>query len=261
MPIQQKCLVLDHQNLNSTYFKLTLASDYISSHGQPGQFVEVRVSNDTDPLLRRPISLNRTDPAKKTFELLYEIVGQGTETLSRIKIGEELSVLGPLGTGFKLDKKIALLAAGGMGIAPLRFLAEKAIKQTKAVYVFIGAKTHEQIRCEEELRQLGCQVVVATEDGSGGSKGLITDVLVHFLDIQLSALNIPQSAIFSCGPRTMLIAVAELAQQKRIDCQVSLEAWMACGLGACKGCAIETRNGYKMVCEDGPVFDSKEIKW
>lgn len=261
MPIQQNCLVLDHQKLNSTYFKLTLASDYISSHGLPGQFVEVRVSNDTDPLLRRPISLNRTDPAKKTFELLYEIVGKGTEVLSKIKIGEELSVLGPLGSGFKIDKKIALLVAGGMGIAPLRFLAEQAIKQTKAVYVFIGAKTHEQVAQEEDFRQMGCQVIVATEDGSAGSKGLITDLLVHFIDTQLSTLDVPRSTLFSCGPHAMLKVIAEISQQKKIDAQVSLEAWMACGLGACKGCAIETKNGYKMVCEDGPVFSAEDIKW
>ncbi|MFA4906380.1 MAG: dihydroorotate dehydrogenase electron transfer subunit [Candidatus Margulisiibacteriota bacterium] len=261
MPIQQNCRVLDHQNLNSTYFKLTLASDYISSHGRPGQFVEVRVSNDTDPLLRRPISLHRTDPAKKTFELLYEIVGQGTEMLSKVKIGEELSILGPLGSGFKLDQKIALLVAGGMGIAPLRFLAEQAIRQTKAVYVFIGAKTHEQVIGEDDFRQMGCQVIVATEDGSVGSKGLITDLLIHFIDTQLSALDAPRSTIYSCGPHAMLKVIAEIAQQKKIEAQVSLEAWMACGLGACKGCAIETNNGYKMVCEDGPVFDCKEIIW
>lgn len=261
MPIQQKCLILDHQNLTSNYCKLTLASDYISSHGLPGQFVEVRVSDDTDPLLRRPISLNRADPAKKTFELLYEIVGKGTEMLSKVKVGEEISVLGPLGTGFQVDKPIALLVAGGMGIAPLRFLAEKAIKKTKAVYVFIGTRSHEQLVLDEDLRQMGCQVIVATEDGSAGGKGLITDLFLHFLDTQLSTLDVPRSTIFSCGPHAMLKVIAELSQQKKIEAQVSLEAWMACGLGACKGCAIETKQGYKMVCEDGPVFNAEEIKW
>lgn len=261
MPIQQDCRILDHQQLNPSHFKLTLASDYISSHGSPGQFINLRVSDDSAPLLRRPLSLHRVDPAKQTFDLLYEVIGKGTQLLTKVKVGEEISVLGPLGSGFKADKQIALLVAGGMGIAPLRFLAEETIKKTKAVYVFIGAKTHEQIMCEEEFRQLGCQVIVATEDGSAGSKGLITDLLLDFLNSQLSTVHSPLSTIYSCGPHAMLKVVAELVQQKNIDCQVSLEAWMACGLGACKGCAVDTKKGYKMVCEDGPVFNAEEIKW
>lgn len=261
MPIQQNCRVLEHLQLNPSYFKLTLASDYIPSHGLPGQFVNIRVANDSDPLLRRPLSLHRVDPAKKMFELLYEVVGRGTELLTKVKVGEELSVLGPLGSGFKVEKQIALLAAGGLGIAPLRFLAQVALKKTKAVYIFIGAKTHEQIMCEEEFRQLGCQVIIATEDGSAGKKGLVSEILNDFLTNTIDRSDLDLAAVYACGPHPMLKAVAELAQQKNIDCQVSLEAWMACGLGACKGCAIDTKKGYKMVCEDGPVFNAEDIKW
>ncbi len=261
MPIQQDCRVLEHQQLTPAYLKLTLASDYISSHGSPGQFVNVRVSGDSAPLLRRPLSLHRVDPAKQTFDLLYEVIGKGTELLTKVKVGEELSVLGPLGSGFKVEKKIALLVAGGMGIAPLRFLAQEALKKTKAVYVFIGAKTHGQIICEEEFRQLGCQVLVATENGTAGKKGLITDILNEFLSSSIERSDLGLSAIYTCGPRAMLKVVSEIAQQKQIPCQISLEAWMACGLGACKGCAVDTKKGYKMVCEDGPVFSAEDIKW
>ena len=259
--IQEKVRILDHKQLTPSYFKLTLASPYISSHAQPGQFVQVKVSEDCDPLLPRPLSIHRADPAKQIFELLYEIVGRGTEELSKFEIGRELQVLGPLGSGFKIEKEIAILAAGGMGIAPLHFLAEEALKKTKAIYVLIGAKTMDLVIGEKELHDLGAQIVVATEDGTAGKKGLITEILNEFLSSQLSTVHCPLSTVYACGPQAMLKIVAEIAQQKKIDCQVSMEAHMACGVGACLGCAIETRSGYKMVCRDGPVFPAEEIKW
>lgn len=259
--IQEKVRILDHKQLTPSYFKLTLASPYISSHAQPGQFVNVKVSEDCDPLLPRPLSIHRADPAKQIFELLYEVVGRGTEELSKFEIGRELQILGPLGSGFNVKKEIAILAAGGIGVAPLCFLAEEVIKKAKAVYVFIGAKTADSVLCEKHIRDLGVQVAVATEDGTAGKKGLITDILNEFLSSQLSSELYTLCSLFSCGPQAMLKEVASLAQQKKIECQVSLEAHMACGVGACLGCAIETGSGYKMVCKDGPVFPAEEIKW
>lgn len=263
MVIQEKARIIDHRQLTPSYLKLTLKSKYISSHAQPGQFVNIRVSEKTDPLLRRPLSVHRIDPNKELFELLYEVVGQGTALLSQAKVGDELDVLGPLGNGFKMDKEkpIAVLIAGGMGIAPLRALAEEALKTKKAVYVFIGGRSLDCIQCESELKELGCQVLVSTDDGSSGKKGLVTDLLEDFLMNQVKPHDIENLSLYACGPQAMLRTLATLALEHKVDCQVSMEEKMACGIGACLGCAVETIDGYKMVCKDGPVFNTKEIKW
>jgi len=250
MPIDEKVKILDHKKLAPSYFKLTLFSEYITKNAQPGQFVQVKVPG---VFLRRPLSVHALNPAEKTFELLYEVIGPGTQALSRLKAGQELDILGPLGTGFKLEGKKAVLMAGGMGIAPLCFLAKELLRKKQEVSVLIGAKSSALVLCEEPLKQLGAQVSVTTEDGSCGHKGLVTDLI--------PALNSRQSTIYACGPRAMLKAVAKLAKQKNIPCQVSLEAYLACGIGACLGCAVETKDGYKMACKDGPVFNAEEIVW
>lgn len=255
--IQEDSVILDHKRLTSRYFKLTLSSKYISSHAAPGQFVNVRVSENTAPLLRRPFSIHRADPAKQIIEILYEIVGHGTELLSQKKIGESLNILGPLGNGFNIGQnhnKTAILVGGGMGIAPLLFLAEALKNKIETIYVLIGGKNAESVLCEDRFRQLGAEVSSATEDGSHGKKGLVSDVLLGLISIQLTA-------IYACGPYAMLKAIAEIAFQKKIECYVSMESYMACGIGACKGCPIKTKGGYKMVCKDGPVFDASEIVW
>ncbi|MFA4843476.1 MAG: dihydroorotate dehydrogenase electron transfer subunit [Candidatus Margulisiibacteriota bacterium] len=264
MPIQERCRILDHQKISATLFKLTLASSYISTHASPGQFVQIKCSGTNDPLLRRPISLHRWSAEHKTFELLYEVVGRGTELLTKYSVNEELDIIGPLGSGFTVDptKKIHILVAGGMGVAPLRALAE-AIKGTggKAIYVLIGSRSKEAVFCESDFRKLTDQVVISTDDGSAGKKGFVSDILLSFLENELTTPNSELTTIYACGPNPMLKAIAEIAWQKKIDCQLSMEERMACGIGACKGCAIKTKGGFKMVCKDGPVFDAKEIVW
>lgn len=255
--IQENVRVLEHTKVAPKYFLLTLSSEYVSANAKPGQFVNVKVSEGVVPLLRRPLSIHHVDSKKKTFKLLYEIIGPGTERLSTRKVGEKLSILGPLGSGFRIEKDIAILVAGGMGIAPLGFLAREALKNKKEVHIFIGAKTKELVLCEDGLKLLGAYVTVATEDGSHGKKGLVTDILSSKLKTQNSKLK----TIYSCGPKAMLKEVASIAKKNGIDCQVSMEAYMACGIGACLGCPIETRMGLKMVCKDGPVFNAEEIKW
>lgn len=261
MAIQEKCRILDHQKVGSRHFKLTLVSKYISSHAQPGQFAQVKCSESHDPLLRRPISFHKISAEHDTFELLYEVVGKGTELLTKYFVGEDLDLFGPLGEGFKPDpaKKIHIFVGGGMGVAPLKALAEKFKGQ--AVYILMGAKTKELVVCENDFKKITDQVQVSTDDGSYGKKGFISDLMLEFINDQLTASSLQLAAIYSCGPRAMLKAVAEIAFQKRIDCQVSMEERMACGVGACKGCPVKTTAGYKMVCKDGPVFDSKEIVW
>jgi len=264
MPIQEKCRILDHQKVGPSYFKLTLVSPYISSHAKPGQFVEVKCSDSYEPLLRRPISIHRLSAEHKTFELLYDVVGKGTELLTKYFVGEEIDVLGPLGEGFKLipNKHIHILVGGGMGVAPLFALAEtlKSLGK-KAIYVLIGAKTKDCVHCETEFNKVTDQVLVSTDDGTHGKKGFISDLLLNFIDSELQTHDSELTTIYACGPKAMLKAVAEIASQKKIDCQLSMEERMACGIGACKGCAIKTTSGFKMACKDGPVFDAKEIIW
>ncbi len=266
MAIQENCRIIDHQKIGPRHYLMTLASVYISSHALPGQFVNIKCSKNDFPLLRRPISLHRIRSGHGSFELLYEVVGQGTELLSRATIGEELNILGPLGKGFDLpaNRSVFLLLGGGMGIAPLLALAEAAKKSPggkKAVYLFQGARQSSQLVISNNFNECCDKIFLATDDGSRGERGLVSDLLLRFLQNELPSSLLPQSLICSCGPRPMLKAVAELAQQNRIACQISLEERMACGIGACKGCAVETASGYRMVCSDGPVFAAEEIKW
>ena len=263
MSIQEKCRILDHQKVATQHFKLILSSAYISSHAEPGQFVSVRISDEYDPLLRRPLSIHRTSKEHKTFELLYEVVGKGTELLSKHTVGQELDILGPLGKGFQVDpkKQIAILVGGGMGIAPLLALAESLTGTDKAIYVFIGAGSRNKVLCEQIFKGITDQVLVSTDDGSYGKKGFVSDILLDFIDNQLTTHNFPASTIYTCGPKEMLKAVTEITFQKKIDCQISMEAYMACGIGTCLGCVIKTKDGYKKVCDEGPVFNSKEIIW
>jgi dihydroorotate dehydrogenase electron transfer subunit len=261
MPIQELARVIDNREVAKDHCKLTFSSDYISSHAEPGQFVEIRVTNDTDPLLRRPFSIHRINKDKKTVELLYRVIGKGTQIISKLQMGSFIDVMGPLGSGFKIDKTkdIAVFVGGGAGIAPLFAAAEEAkTSGIKAVYAVIGATLRAALLCEADFKTLGIETIVTTDDGSYGKKGVASDILSELLVSRLSSLV---SSVYACGPRPMLKAISEIAQQNKLDCQLSLEEWMACGVGACKGCAVKTKSGYKMVCKDGPVFNSKEIIW
>jgi len=251
MPKIEEVPILEQQKIGPRHYKLTLSSEYIAQNAIPGQFVEVKVSDRGSPLLRRPLSIHRV--SGQTFEILYEVVGPGTKLLAQRKKGEKLNVLGPLGKGFTIESDILILVAGGLGIAPLRFLAENAVRQGKKVQALLGAGTKECVLCEADLLPISENVKVTTDDGSYGQKGLVTELLESILCSPCS--------IYACGPRAMLSEVARIAKENEIACQVSLEAYMACGIGACLGCAVETLNGYKMACKDGPVFNAEEIKW
>ena len=167
MPSQEKCRILDHQQLGPRYFKLTLLSKYIATHAQPGQFVQVKCADSFDPLLRRPLILHKINAEHETFDLLYEVVGRGIELLTKYFVGEELDILGPLGEGYKIDpvKKVHILVAGGLGIAPLRALADKVKSQNSKVksnelYILMGAKNKGAVHCETAFKEIADQVVV-----------------------------------------------------------------------------------------------------
>jgi dihydroorotate dehydrogenase electron transfer subunit len=257
----------------------------------PGQFVMVRPSLAVDPFLPRAFSIYRIEPSADrrapVVEILYKVLGKGTQCLSRQEPGQEIELLGPLGNSFTVhrDADVAVLVAGGIGVPPIAALARHIRNPQSAIrscVVFLGGKTSEDILCVKDFQGAGATVHITTEDGSCGTRGLITDLLAPFLgsvgdranwrlgNQEGSSRRVAESpsrlCIFTCGPPGMLAAVARLAENFGVACQTSVEANMACGFGACMGCAIEARsNGsgptYKLVCKDGPVFDSRVIDW
>lgn len=241
------------------FYKMRLESAYLAKNTKPGQFFEIRCFKANEPLLRRPLSAHRI--LDDGVELLYEVVGTGTERLSEKRTGEYLDIVGPLGNGFSLssDKRPAILVAGGVGVASLLALAEKIAAKKAGSYVIIGAKKAKGVLCEKEFKKIGSFVMASTEDGSKGHKGYATDILRHLLKV----INCQSSGIYACGPHPMLKAAAHIAYSAGVHCQVSLDERMACGIGVCLGCPVKvkTKGAYKMVCKDGPVFNSEEIVW
>lgn len=261
-----------------------MLSAQIASRAKPGQFIMVRVTNFLDPLLRRPFGIHRVCQESGTHkekghltcvEILYRIAGKGTLMLSEKKRGEEIDVIGPLGNGFNLRQhfKTAIIVAGGIGVAPLLSLthALKKLKGTRAKHssiVFIGGETRGDILCVKDFKKLGATVEVSTEDGSMGTKGVVTTLLRDFLRTT-DHLETRDLKLFACGPSPMLRTVSDIARAQNISCEISLENKMACGVGACLGCSIPAKameaekRGifYQRVCTDGPVFDSRTILW
>ena len=226
---------------------------------KPGQFFNIRINDSYTPLLRRPFGAHKIE--KNKVSILYKIVGEATAALSAKLKGNTVNVIGPLGNGFNISEKEAILIAGGYGIAPLYALALSlrggAKRRRGNLSIFIGANTKKQVIYDDKFRKLGVKVRIATDDGSKGQKGLVTDILEN----RLRTGAVRKAVIYACGPKAMLKAVAKIAKQYKIKCQLSLEEYMACGIGTCLGCAVKTKDGYKMVCKDGPVFDAKDIVW
>ncbi|MDD5712880.1 MAG: dihydroorotate dehydrogenase electron transfer subunit [Smithellaceae bacterium] len=253
--------------------KKTVAGDFILSIGlsakfprpAPGQFVMVRPHNAIEPLLSRPFSIYDYERGRAgvRLRLLFRKVGRGTSVLSEMKAGDQLDLSGPLGRGFVVPPRTrrAILVAGGMGMAPLAFLA-KTIRKGLAVEFYLGVKSEEQLVEKEELGLICPEFWISTDDGSCGYCGIITDLLSQ----RVSYAELKDTVIFACGPRPMLRDLYRRIKGSFVPCQVSVEEKMACGMGACLGCAIAVRAGtdglsYKRVCKDGPVFDIREILW
>jgi dihydroorotate dehydrogenase electron transfer subunit len=240
--------IISHDEVAPEYFCMRIASPEIAAQAVPGQFVMLKVQAESyDPLLRIPLAIHQIH--SDGISVLYHVVGTGTKILSQKKVGDEIDVLGSLGNGFTITKHTeALLVAGGFGVAPLYALAEELRKQHKKIKIFIGAKSKAHVIGAEDFKQLSVEVNIVTEDGSLGEQGLVTDfILPHLSDDVI---------LYASGPDAMLQAVAAIAKQKKVTAQLSLEAYMACGIGVCRGCAIKTNDGYKMCCKDGPVFSA-----
>lgn len=250
--LQAKVKIFHNKKIKEGCFHLRLIAPGIAKRTMPGEFLNIKVNDGCEPLLRRPLSIHRVEG--NNVEILYAVVGEATRILSQRKPGEYLSVIGPLGNGFDFKaEKAGVLVAGGMGVAPLVFLAER-IAASKPL-VLIGAKTKNDILCEKEFKDLGCAVKIATDDGSKGFKGYVSELL----GVTLSVIGHRPSAIYACGPKPMLKEVSLVSREHDIPAQISLEEHMACGIGACLGCVVNTKKGFKRVCKEGPVFAGDEI--
>ena len=244
--------IVSRKQLGEHYFSLTLQHPGTLPPIEAGQFVEVEVKGNRQVMLRRPISIHDVDSARNTLTLLIQVVGNGTRQLATLKEGDSLNLIYPLGHGFNLHGTRPLLVGGGAGIAPLLHLAK--CYNTLGVHptILLGGRTKELIPVREEFEPFGT-VYYATEDGSLGEKGLVT---------QHTAFALDYDHIATCGPTPMMKAVGRAAMERGLECEVSLENMMACGIGACLCCVCDTDEGHKCVCKDGPVFDVRNLtKW
>ena len=272
------CQVLAHYQFEADQYIITLESKEIADSTRPGQFVHLSVSGML--AMRRPISVMSVDADNGTFDLLYKIVGEGTKQLADRKIGDVLSVIGPIGNGFELtDRKIPLLIGGGVGMPPMIAIAQK-IKDNAYYnpYVILGSEVPFPFEASQsslngfnsskfytmpllEEWRVPCGLA-SLQDYEGVYKGYVTDLAREYLD-SLSSSDLKEVEVFTCGPNPMLEAVSKLANEYNLPCQASLEEYMACAVGGCAGCVVEveTENGpaMKRVCVDGPVFDAKTV--
>ena len=239
--------------LENQIFLLKIYCPEIASVIKPGQFLNIRVCDSINPLLRRPFSV--CDVEDDNFCIMFNIYGEGTRILAHKRPGEIIDILGPLGNGFNLegDYDTAVIVAGGLGAAPFPFMTKK-INNSKNIMTFIGGKSH------SDIIQYGMKnISISTDDGSAGFKGTV----VQLLESKLNELQKNKVKVFGCGPNAMLSALKSLCVKNDIECEVSTECAMACGFGICQGCPIESthqKDSYMLVCKDGPVFNVKDIE-
>ena len=256
--VEQTVQIISNERDTDLYFWLVVRAPKIAPLVQPGQFAHVRILPLHEALLRRPFSIFQV--SGDTLSILYKTIGRGTEVLSLMRPGEELSMIGPLGHGFTVPPpagETPLLVAGGYGMAALHLLAQRSPQ--KGV-VFAGGRRRVDILCEEEFRALGWEVRVTTEDGSHGETGLVTQALLTELKRRA-----PGRKLFACGPTPMLKAVGRLAAEFDLPAELSLDEHMGCGIGVCLTCVVPIKSGdsweYQRTCTEGPVFDFRQIAW
>ena len=260
--LERTVQIVSNERDTDSYFRLVLRAPQIAPLIQPGQFAHVRVPTMREALLRRPFSIFQVEG--DTFSILYKTVGKGTEALARMKPGEELSVIAPLGHGFTVPKhgdETPLLVAGGYGMEAMYLLAQRSPQKG---IVFVGGRRRVDILCEKEFQALGWDVRVTTEDGSHGEKGLVTQPLLTEIRNQKSEIR--NLKLFACGPTGMLKAVGKIADEFNVPAELSMDEHMCCGVGVCLTCVIPVKTGeggweYRRTCTEGPVFDSRQILW
>jgi dihydroorotate dehydrogenase electron transfer subunit len=246
------CKIVEKKQLTSDIYDFTVAAGKLALAAKPGQFAHIYVPGKT---LRRPISICEIDRAAETLRFVFQIRGEGTAQLAKMEPGDMLDILAPLGSGFALGDtaRKAVFVGGGIGVPPLLEAAKAFGENATAV---VGFRNQQSAILLEDFQKNGNRVILATDDGSAGHHGLATDCMA---DLEFDVA-------FACGPLPMLKAVSRIARERGVPCQISLEERMACGIGACLGCAVKLRreNGeeyYGHVCKDGPVFDDRKVVW
>jgi len=249
--------IKENKKAAENHYILTLAPLEKITKPFPGQFFMLSAGKGMDPLLKRPFSMFRR--SGNNFQILYRVAGKATAMLKEKKIGDTIEVLGPLGNGFpKLKPRTTpIFVAGGVGAAPLFSLAEETAG--KKPLFFLGARNKDELLCIKELKAIGIKPVIATDNGSAGMKGTVVDILRKFFTRHPSLIT--HHCLYACGPKPMLKELSSLAQKFRIDAYAAFEENMACGMGACLGCVINTTEGFKRVCKEGPIFPLREIVW
>jgi dihydroorotate dehydrogenase electron transfer subunit len=243
--------VISNEEVMPGYHLVRVQAPNIAREAKPGQFIAVSCGNNL--ILRRPLSIHKVENLEQ-ISLLFSVVGVGTRWLAQCRAGERLDLLGPLGNGFLVQPETQkiLLAAGGIGIAPLVFLGQKALGTGKLVKLILGAPTKNRVYPSEHLPD-GIEAFITTEDGSEGQTGKVTDIIRKYIDWA--------DQIYACGPLAMYQSLAEQSRQwqSKKQIQISLDVRLGCGIGACLGCSIKTKEGIKQVCHDGPVFNLDEV--
>jgi len=246
--------IIKNQKISNNFFILEAVSKTPLPEIAPGQFLQARVDNSADSFLRIPLSVHDVDYAANSIKILVQVVGLGSERLSALKTGEKINLIYPLGNSFTLPfrgEKV-LLAGGGCGMAPLLYLARKSKEAGADVSVALGFRNRERILDYSTFETIGT-VYLATEDGSVGTSGFITDIAAF--------REVNWDRVYCCGPEPMMKSIARECKARGLLCEVSLENLMACGIGACLCCVVNTVSGHVCTCTDGPVFNTKTLLW
>jgi dihydroorotate dehydrogenase electron transfer subunit len=244
--------IISNEEVTPGTHLIWLKAPEIARTAHPGQFITIHCGDNYELVLRRPLSIHRV-AGREQIALLFQTVGKGTEWLAQCREGDNLDILGPLGNGFSLKPttRKLLLIAGGIGIAPLVFLAEKALGEGCLITMLLGA-SNTSLLYPRSMLPSPIKLVTATEDGSEGRKGMVTELIPDFTD--------QADQIFACGPSAMYKSIADQHIRRKLI-QISLEERMGCGVGACYSCTIKTKLGLMQVCRDGPVFELDDILW
>lgn len=263
MKVNCKAKLIKKEQLKDDIYKFSVEAKEIVENTKPGHFIEVRVLDNIEPLLRRPISIYNIEKETGILEFIFQVKGKGTEILAKREVGEELDIIGPLGYGtFDVkDYENAAIIGGGIGTFPLYELAKELKQDTKSnVNIYLGFRNKDYVVLEKEFEKVSNKLVITTDDGTYGIPGFAINELKK--DIEAGKVD----KIFACGPLPMLKAVQALSIEKNIPCQISLEEKMACGLGVCLGCAVKTAKSpadapqYWHVCKAGPVFNASDVE-
>lgn len=247
--------VIKQFSLGNDYHKIKIYAPQIAKKAKAGQFVMLSMWETKDPFLKRPFSFHNIEPDLGTFDILFKNVGKGTQILAESKIGNLVELMGPLGNGFKIPESTQHIAivARGIGIAPLLSLILESRQKGIEVYSFISAQTENLLLCSDKIESISRETFYTTDDGSKGPKGKVT----KFLEKVLKETVI--DVVYVCGSKRLTKHIQKLQKEYNFLAFVSLEERMACGIGACKGCVHKTKDGYKRVCKEGPVFPVEEV--